>query len=251
MASRMRRRTRAERSGPCVKTPRRCCLLALTCLLAYPSTAAAQAEGQLWANGIVNWYTTDLLTFRVNTQAQSNPFDITITPRVVYTVTPWMDALGELAVGHQVDEETTWTPRVGVQLHILSRILDKQAQDREEREKPPRRRLVVSTLLRVEDNQGTWRFRDRFALAFPINRHKTTDDGAIYLTGDNEVFIPFDRAPGAALVSRMRLRTGVGYRQNFAWSFQALYIWNGTRNAGSGALVQESHAINIRVIRSF
>ena len=44
---------------------------------------------------------------------------------------------------------------------------------------------------------------------------------------------------------------GVGYRQNFAWSFQALYIWNGTRNAGSGAFVQESHAINIRVIRSF
>lgn len=202
-------------------------------------------------NGIVNWYATDLLTFRVNTKAQSNPFDLTITPRVLYTVTPWMDVLGELAVSHQVDEDTTWTPRAGVWLHILSRILEKQSQRGEDREKPPRRRLIVSTLLRVEDKQGDWRFRDRFALAFPINKHKTTDAGAIYLTSDNEVFIPLDRAPGAALVSKVRARAGIGYRESFAWGFEALYVWNGTRNAASGPLVQESHAIDIRVIHSF
>jgi hypothetical protein len=235
-----------------VTTARRWYLFALTCVLTCcPSTAAAQAEGQLWANGIINWFATDLLTLRLNVEPQSNPFTINITPRVLYTVTPWMDVLGELAIGHQVDQDTTWTPRFGVQLHILSRILDKQAERREAREKPPRRRLVVSTLLRVEDKQSTWRFRDRFALAFPINRHKTTDAGAIYVTGDNELFIPFDRAPGAALVSKIRVRTGLGYRESFAWGFEALYIWNGTRDAGSGPLVQESHAIDFRVIRFF
>jgi len=235
-----------------VTTARRSCLLALTCLLAYPSMARAQAEGQVWANGIVNWFATDLLTLRLNVEPKSNPFTIDITPRVLYTVAPWMDVLGELAVGHQVDQDTTWTPRFGVHLHILSRILEKQAQRREDREKPPRRRLVVNTLLRVEDEQSSWRFRDRFALAYPINRRKTTDAGAIYVTGDNELFIPFDRPPGAALVNKMRLRTGLGYRESVAWGFEALYVWNGTRNArGSGPLVQESHAIDFRVIRSF
>jgi hypothetical protein len=233
-----------------VKTTRSC-LLGLACLLACPRTAAAQAEGQLWANGIVNWFATDLLTLRLNVEPKSNPFTIDITPRVLYTVTPWMDVLGELAVGHQVDQDTTWTPRVGVSLHILSRILERQSARGADREKPPRRRLVVGTLLRVEDNQSTWRFRDRFGIAYALNRRKTTDAGAIYLTGDNEVFIPFDRAPGAALVSKMRLRAGVGYRESFAWGFEALYIWNGTRNADSGPMVQESHAIDIRVIRSF
>jgi hypothetical protein len=234
-----------------VSIARRYCLLGLTCVLALPSTSAAQAEGQVWANGIANWYATDLLLLRLNVEPQSNPFTLNVTPRAVYTLLPWMDVLGELDVGHQVDHDTTWTPRVGVQLHILSRILAKNAQRPEDREKPPRQRLVVGTLLRVEDNKGTGRFRDRFALAYALNRQKTTDDGAIYLTADNEVFIPFDRAPGAALVSKMRFRGGLGYRESFAWRYEALYIWNGTRNAESGALVQESHAIDIRVICSF
>jgi uncharacterized protein DUF2490 len=230
---------------------RRCCLLGLTSVLAFPSPSSAQAESQLWANGIVNWFATNLLTLRVNVEPKSNPFDVDITPHVLYTVTPWMDVLGELDVGHQVDEDTTWTPRVGVQLHILSRLLDRQAQRHADREKPPKRRLVVSTLLRVEDDQSTWRFRDRFALAYSLNRRKTTDNGAIYLTADNEVFIPFDRAPGAALVSKMRFRGGLGYRDSFAWRYEVLYVWNGTRNAGSGPLVQESRAIDVRVFRSF
>ena len=49
----------------------------------------------------------------------------------------------------------------------------------------------------------------------------------------------------------MRFRGGLGYHESFAWRYEALYIWNGTRNAGSGPLVQENHAIDIRVIRSF
>jgi Protein of unknown function (DUF2490) len=227
------------------------CLFALTCTLACPSTAAAQAASQVWANGIVNWFATDLMTFQVDGEPKSNPLDVDVTPRVQYTLAPWIDALAELDFDHTADKDSTWTPRVGVELHILSRLLDRHAAQRASREKPPRRRLIVSTLLRVEDDQSTWRFRDRFALVYALNRRKTTDDGAIYLTADNELFVPFDRAPGAALVSKMRFRGGLGYRDSFAWRYELLYIWNGTRNGGSGPLVEESRAIDIRVIRAF
>ena len=242
---------RAHQSGPRVTSARRWWWVGLVGVLLRPATAAAQSTGQLWANGIVNWYATDLLTFRVNTELKSNPFEIDVTPRAVYTLTPWLDAVVELDVGHEVDQDTTLTPRIGVWFHILSRILERRAEQREAREKPPRRRLVVSTLLRFEDDEGTWRFRDRFAIAFPLNRRKTTDPGALYLTTDNEVFIPLDRTPGEALVSKMRYRAGLGYRESFGWGFEALYIWNGTRRAGTGPLVQESHAFDVRVIRSF
>jgi Protein of unknown function (DUF2490) len=234
-----------------VTDTRRRCLLVLTWTLACPSTAAAQSTGQLWANGIVNWFATDLLTVQVDAEPKSNPLDVDVTPRVQYTLAPWIDALAELDVGHTADEDTTWTPRIGVELHILSRLLDRRARQHADREKPPRRRLVVSTLLRVEDDQSTWRLRDRFALAYALNRRKITDDGAIYVTADNEVFIPFDRAPGDALVNKMRFRGGLGYRQSFPWGYQALYIWNGTRSAAGAPLVQQSHAIDIRVIRTF
>ena len=49
----------------------------------------------------------------------------------------------------------------------------------------------------------------------------------------------------------MRLRAGIGYRRSFAWGYEVLYIWNGTRNAGSGPLVTQSRALDIRIIRTF
>jgi hypothetical protein len=110
---------------------------------------------------------------------------------------------------------------------------------------------VVSTLLRVEKNGSTWRLRDRFELAYPFNRHRTTDNGAVFWTGDNELFIPFDRAPGDPVVSNVRARTGIGYRPSFAWRYLALYVWNGKRNAAGGPLVPESHALELRVLHQF
>ena len=70
-------------------------------------------------------------------------------------------------------------------------------------------------------------------------------------TGDNELFIPFDRAPGDPVVSNVRARTGIGYRPSFAWRYLALYVWNGKRNAAGGPLVPESHALELRVLHQF
>jgi hypothetical protein len=233
-------------------TARFCSLaLALTYALASPSRVAAQVPQQLWTAATIDWLKTERLTYELEVENKTNPETLEVTPAIFYTAVAWADLLAQVDFKSQVDAGTTPVLRFGVQLHILSRLLQAQSDRDQDHEKPPRRRIVVSTLLRVEKDGSTWRLRHRFELSYPFNRRRTTDDGAIFWTGDNEQFIPFDRAPGDALVSNERIRTGFGYRQNFAWRYQALYVWNGTRHAGSGPLVPQNWAISLKVLRQF
>ena len=164
---------------------------------------------------------------------------------------PWIDVLGEAELSREAGSTATATPRVGAQLHILSRVLAQHVRRGADREKLPRRRLVASTLLRFEHTGSMWQLRDRFDVTYPLNRHKATDDGAVYVTADDELFIPFERAPGAALVNQMRARAGFGYRRSFRWRFETLYVWNGTRHADAGPWLTRSHVLDIRVRREF
>ena len=225
--------------------------LALFCLTVLPHAARAQASNQLWGEATVNWFATDNVTYQLKTEPKSNPATLDVTPQVTYTLLAWADVLAEVQLEAQSGSEPSATPRFGAELHILSRLIFTQPTTDAEREKPPRRRIVVSTLLRFEDAQGAWTLRDRFNLAYPFNRPKTTSDGAVFLIADSELFMPFDRPPGGDLVNEVRIRTGIGYRKNFAWRFDVLYIWDGIRHADVGPLTPKFHAIDIRVLRQF
>jgi len=225
--------------------------LAFVCVAGFPTVAFAQAKDQLWGGLAVDWLESKRLTYEVRIEPKTNPSTLDVTPEVTYTVLAWADLLAEVELERKADTDPTATSRVGVELHILSRLLFAHPQSGAEREKPPRRRIVVSTLLRFEDSQGDWTLRDRFNVTYPLNRPKTTSDGAIYLTGDAEWFVPFDRAPGSDLVNEVRIRSGIGYRKDFAWRFEVLYIWDGTRHADQGPLTPKFHALDIRVLRQF
>jgi len=223
--------------------------LALLCVATCPSAAIAQASRQLRGEATIDWLASDRTTYELKTEPQTNPATLDVTPQAKYAVVAWADLLAEVELEHKADTDSTATPRVGAELHILSRLLHPHPQSHADREKPPRRRIVVSTLLRFEESKSEWTFRNRFNLAYPLNRPKTTSDGAIYVSADSEVFVPFDRPPGGSLVNEMRIRTGIGYRLNFAWRFDVLYIWDGTRHADVGPLTPKFHAIDIRVLR--
>jgi hypothetical protein len=147
-----------------------------------------------------------------------------------------------------------------VELHIFSRILGAHGASRgADREKHPRRRLVVASLVRLENERtysnddptkSSWQLRDRFGVTYPMNRAKATVDGAVYLTSDGEMFMPFDQDEKGHLVNELRLRAGIGYRRSFAWRFETLGVWNGKRN-DSGVLAPQYHAIEVRVRREF
>jgi hypothetical protein len=45
--------------------------------------------------------------------------------------------------------------------------------------------------------KSMWRVRDRFQIAYPVNRRKVTDDHAAYVTSDIELFFPIDGSANA------------------------------------------------------
>lgn len=242
------------------------CGLTVLCAIGGSGTARAQAPGQVWATGVVRWLPTERWSFVVTAEPRDQlivnddqptfvSFDT--TPRALYVVAPWIDVLGE--VDFQVNgndvETTSVTPRFGVQLHILSRILNGRAGRGADREPQPGRRLNFRTLLRFEDQRehsnggsttSSWQFRDRFSIAYPLNRPKTTANGAIYLTTDSEAFVLLDDGD----FNQLRIRSGVGYRHSFPWRFETLYIWRRDRS-DAGVWTTKYHALDFRVFFQF
>ena len=90
--------------------------------------------------------------------------------------------------------------------------------------------------------------RNRIETLWPINRQKITDDGATYVSADWEWFMPVDD-PSERYANRQRIRTGVGYRRNQRWTFEALYVWNRSRNTVDEPLTTTDHVIDLTMKR--
>ena len=244
------------------------CLLAC---LAGSSKVSAQSTGELWGTFTIDWLQTSRLTWEVEVEPKksitvpsgtSGWAALDVTPAVYYTLANWVDALGEFHWGYKPngDDVIETESRVGFYFQILSRLLaDRRARSGAEREKRPLRRLVPSNLLRFEYedkdplNGGatttTWRLRDRQEISYPLNRRKLTDDGALYATGDVELFVLLgDVSPPR--FNQYRVRAGVGYRNDFRWRFEALFVQTRQRSGDSG-FSTSSNAFDARVKRVF
>jgi hypothetical protein len=148
---------------------------------------------------------------------------------------------------------TEVTPRIGLRLHLLSNLRQAIVKERQ-----PKRRLVLRDLARVEwrnlyystdkPDSSTVRFRNRFETLWSINRQRITDDGAAYLSADWERFIPVDE-PAERFANRQRIRAGLGYRRTFAWRFEAMYVWNRSRNTLGEPFTTTDHAIDLTMKR--
>jgi hypothetical protein len=118
---------------------------------------------------------------------------------------------------------------------------------------------VPNNLLRLEyENEdplnggatrATWRLRDRQELSYPFNRRKVTADGAVYATGDVELFVLLGDASEPRF-NQYRVRAGVGYRRDFRWRFEALFVQTRQRSGDSG-FSTSSNAFDARVKRVF
>ena len=67
---------------------------------------------------------------------------------------------------------------------------------------------------------------------------------------DWEWFIPLD-AHEERFANKQRIRAGLGWRRNFHWRFEALYIWTRSRNTIEDGFTTSDNAINIRVKKFF
>lgn len=231
-----------------------------------PQVAMAQTDTQLWANVTLTWIKSRDLTLGVDTEPKvllsAPPGEpgwaaLDVTPSIEYTRNRWFDVLGELKLGRtrQSDDldSTEVTPRVGVRLHILSNLLNALAKEKE-----PRRRLVLRDVIRFEwrhlyysgtnPDSSTERLRNRFDMLYPVTRARITDDGATYLRADVEWF--WTRSDlDERFANKQRIRAGVGYRRSFAWRFDALYVWDRSRNSADEGFTTADHAIDLGVQR--
>jgi Protein of unknown function (DUF2490) len=246
------------------------CALAVLAVVSLARTVSADPTDQVWSTSTVSWLATDRLTCRIRFRPKfqiggpvnkSAWISNSTIPRVLYVVSPWIDVVGEvdwgLKNGDDQPDTHIVTPRFGVQLHVLSQIRDLGAQGGASREQQPQRRMDFVTLIRVEDqieesssdasHSSTWRFRDRFRVTYPLNRPKTTSDGAIYVTGDAEAFVLLDNGT----LNELRFRSGMGYRPSFPWRFEALYLWTTERNTSSGAWSLASRSVDLRIFFQF
>jgi hypothetical protein len=237
--------------------------------------ADAQSTGELWGNVTIDWLASERVVYTLDVEPkvqvtavtqQSRYANLDLWPTVEFAAAGWLDLHGEFLAGvsHEQDGTNTTeiTERMGVRLHILSRLIqERHARRGAEREAQPRRRGTITTLLRFEhrdlvhsDSSTTsdWRFRARAELAYPLNRAKVTSDGAVYLTSDTELFAPVGGdGPQQGRVNQWRLRNGVGYRMSFNARLEALYIWTTKKDSDTGQFATESQAIDFRLKLAF
>ena len=231
-----------------------------------PSEGRAQTDMQVWANFTVDWIKSHRVTVGVDAEPKvlvSAPAGdpgwatLDVTPSLEYTHGEWFDVVGEMLVGRtkQTDDldSTEFTPRIGFRLHLLSNLRQEIVKERR-----PKRRLVLRDLLRLEwrnlyystdkPDSSTVRVRNRFESLWPINRPQITDNGATYLAADWEWFMPVDD-PDERFANRQRIRAGIGYRRSFAWRFEAMYVWNRSRNTVDEPFTTTDHAIDLTMKR--
>src|SRR5215470_4141366 len=100
------------------------------------SPANAQAAGQAWGNFIFDWLPTNRLTYELDLEPKAQLIvhdgqptfgEMKAVPQVSYTISGWVDLLGEVELIYQEQSNEinsmTMAPRIGARLHILSQIL--------------------------------------------------------------------------------------------------------------------------------
>jgi hypothetical protein len=228
--------------------------------------AQDQTQSQLWGNLSLDWIRNEKVSLGVAIEPKAlvskPPEDpgwasLGVTPSIEYTRGKWIDWVGELGVTRtkQTDKvnSTEITPSVGLRFHVLSNIADTYLKER-----LPKRRLVLRDLLRLEWrnfyysdetlDSASFRIRNRFETLYPFNRPRISDNGAVYALGDVEFFSTTQDLK-ERFASKQRLRVGGGYRRNYPWRFEALYVWDRSRHAADEPFVKGDQAVDIRFRR--
>jgi Protein of unknown function (DUF2490) len=241
-------------------------IIVLLVITLFAPRAAAQTDKQIWGELTLDWIKNHTFTFGVDVEPkllvakQSDEpgwSTVDVTPRVEVVRGKWFDLVGELHLGrtHQTDQQDSWeaTPRIGLRFHLLSNVVGDLRKERQ-----PRRRLVLRNFIRVEwrnlyysdatPHTSTVRYRDRLEMQFPVNRPRVTDDGALYVSGDVEGFWSPDGVP-ERFASKQRVRAGLGYRWNYAWRLETLYVWDRSRDSAQSGFTTDDHALDLRLRR--
>ena len=160
-----------------------------------------------------------------------------------YSITPHVDLIGANLVSYTAQTDTYNTfevrPMLGTRIYFT-----------------PNKRIQTRLLLRMEQrnlqNADTkeWehvlRPRARAEVLIPINHASLLTDGLWYAIADAEFLFVTDDVD-ERFANRLRLRVGAGYRLNYSFRFELLYMNQQSRNALDDTFSSNDNVIRIRL----
>lgn len=221
----------------------------------------AQTSGQIWANFTLDYPRGERLLYELDFEpkGQFSGNDtwrgIDVTPAVEYYPNHWIDLVGEtvFARTRQSNAVSSFelTPRVGVRLHLLSRLRTMRPGPR------PLGRISVANLSRVEW-RNLWysddmpsshesRFRNRIELKVGLNHKELSRDKTLFLIADFEFFVPLSDDVPERFATKRRTRAGLGYRRDSKWRMELLFIRDGTRTTDEGSFATAANIVDFRL----
>jgi len=229
--------------------------------------AIAQTSGssgtsdQIWATVLLDYPHGKDSLFELNIEPKTQISDgdkwrsLAVTPLVEYYPIKWLDVEGELHLVWTHEFEGTnsreVTPRLGFRMNLLSNL----------RERAPFGglfdRIRLATLIRFEyrnlsysdgsPSTHQWRFRARLESKLGITDADLSKDGTLYAAADVEVYVPFGADVSERFASKLRSRMGLGYRFNYQWRAEILYIRDANRKTKDDPFATSANAVDMRV----
>ena len=101
--------------------------------------------------------------------------------------------------------------------------------------------------LEVKNWETSVRLRVKGAIIIPINRSSYYDDKQWYAMLDTEWFWPMGKDVGERYANRLRIRAGIGYRLNYRWRFEMIYLQQRSKNNIGEDFYTSDHILQLRI----
>jgi hypothetical protein len=237
-------------------------LLLVFVLAAGVVEAQDEQSTQIWGNVILDHPRSEHLLFELDMEPKTQITDddgwrnLDVTPLVEFYPNTWVDLVGEINIGYtrQVSDLNTFelTPRLGIRLHLLNNL-----RERLKLGVHVPRRLGVANLTRIEsrnfwysadaESRHEWRLRNRTEFKLSLNHQDLHIDRTLYLIADFEVYFPLADDIPERFATKLRARAGVGYRANYKWRLEALYIRERQRITFGEDFVTSANIVDVRL----
>ena len=240
--------------------------------LALPVSTQAQTSTQLWASLILGYAKSESIYMEVEIQPKKQisggePWrNLDATWLVEYYPSKWFDITGELVTGYTNQKKSLdsfeITPRVGIRLHIVEQVIREQSHRQKSRpERTPSNRFDLAAWLRLEqrnffyfgdlESSHEWRFRVRPEFKAAINNDNLGEDHTLYFRTDLEFYVPITDDVPERFVNEIRFRGGLGYRINYDWRIEFLYVRDVLRESPLGDFEEDANMLDFRLTYLF
>jgi hypothetical protein len=230
--------------------------------------AQEQTSTQLWGSLILGYAKSERVYLEVEIQPKKQISggetwrNLYATWLIAYYPNKWFDLTGELLTDYTNQnpdlDSFELTPRAGIRLHLVEQVNKERAHRGKLRpERMPADRFHLATWLRLEqrhifysgdlESSHELRFRVRPEFKVAINNKSLGDDNTLYFSTDVEIYVPITDDVPERFVNSVRFRAGLGYRINYDWRVELLYLRDVFRESPLGSFEENANVLDLRL----